>query len=258
MTKPRDRVERETLVNASIERAFDALTNPERFPTWGPEAIDGKLAVGERPVFDFGYAGKVRVYIVALEAPRYFAYRWMQGVYDPEVLLGDPLGGPNTLVEFRLEATEAGTRVRVTESEIDKLPAPEGLNVEERLEQMGKGWELMVGGLPRHFASTATGDDVTHELTVRVPRERVHDAIVHPARWWIGAPPLVVVSDDPGHLQFNWPRGDTKTLVDIHLDELPDGTRIRVHETGHDTALNVRRARYAWGVVLDMLDHHLS
>lgn len=75
----------------------------------------GTIAVGERPVFDFGPSGKTAVDIVAIEPPRYFAYRWMQGVHDPEVLLGDPLAGPNTLVELHLDEQRGGTRV------IDKL-----------------------------------------------------------------------------------------------------------------------------------------
>ena len=115
MTNPsRDRVERQILIRTSIEQAFAALTDPARYPTWGPERVEGKLEPGERPVLDFGPGGggKVRVYVVALEPPQYFAYRWMQGEHDPERLLQDPLSGPNTLVEFRLE--QLGDEVRVS------------------------------------------------------------------------------------------------------------------------------------------------
>src|SRR5688572_25038769 len=148
MTKPRDRVERETFARAPITKVFAALTDPSLFPTWGPERVDGTIAPGEQPVFDFGWGGKCRVHIVAIESPRYFAYRWKQGVYDPEILLRDPLDGPNTLVEFHLEETGGGTRVRVVESGIDKLPQNPETNIDDALENMGKGWELMLGGLP--------------------------------------------------------------------------------------------------------------
>src|SRR5687768_1760958 len=97
------RVEREIVVRAGLARVFAALTDPALFPTWGPERIEGKLAVGERPVLDFGAGGRCAVYVVALEPPRYFAYRWVQGKTDPAIILSDPLAVPNnTLVEFHL------------------------------------------------------------------------------------------------------------------------------------------------------------
>ena len=146
MSKPRDRVQRETFARAPITKVFAALTDPALFPTWGPERVIGTIAPGERPVFDFGWGGKCAVYVVAVDAPRYFAYRWMQGVHDPDKLLGDPLAGPNTLVEFFLEERDGGTSVRVVESGIDKLPPNPEVNIDEGIENMGKGWELMLGG----------------------------------------------------------------------------------------------------------------
>lgn len=254
-------------MKASIERAFAALTDPQLFPTWGPERIEGKLAVGERPIFDFGPGGKCAVYIVAIEPPRYFAYRWKQGETDPAALLGDPLAGPNTLVEFKLETLEGGgTRIRVIESEIDKLPVPPGIDVEQGLEQMGKGWELMLGGLPRHFTlDTADRDKVENEIELRTTPERVHAALLKPADWWMGAPTLEVVGNEaPRYLSFRWPReGDASTLVEFHLEDIPGGTRVKQRETGlaslpGDTLLHLKRAHQAWGVVLGMLGHHFA
>jgi uncharacterized protein YndB with AHSA1/START domain len=269
MTKSRDRVEREIVIRAPVERVYAALTDPSLYPTWGPERVEGTLAPGERPIFDFGPGGggKVAVYVVAVEPPRYFAYRWMQGETDPEVLLGDPLGRPNTLVEFHVEAFEDGTRVRVVESGVSSLPAVPGVDIDAGLDSMGKGWQLMLGGLARHFLPGSGSDDmIENEIVVRAPREQVFEALLHPERWWatkvegrMAAGELPVLDfgqfgrvrievfevDPPDHLVFRWvqgvddparrledPRENPSTTVEFRLDATPEGTRIRHRESG--------------------------
>jgi uncharacterized protein YndB with AHSA1/START domain len=257
MPRPKDRVERETFMRASIERVFAALTDPSLFPTWGPERVEGTIAVGERPVLDFGPSGKVRVYIVALDAPRHFAYRWVQGNHDPAVLLGDPLEGTHTLVEFHLDEREGGTRVRVVESGLDKLPHLVDTNIDEALDNMGKGWELMLGGLPRHF-TFAGGDHVEDDLTLAAPRGRVHGLLVKPASWWFFAPELEVSSPDDRHVTYGWQRDGSRTRVGIELDDAAGGTRLRLRHTGLSSAFDVKRAHQAWGAMLGMLQMALA
>lgn len=261
MTKPRDRVERETFMRAPIERVFSALTDSSQFPTWGPERVEGTIAPGERPVFDFGISGKVRVYVVALEPPRYFAYRWVQGVHDPEVLLGDPLARPNTLVEFHLDERDGGTRVRVVESEVDKLPMPAELNIDDTLANMGKGWELMLGGLPRHF-TFAGGDKVENELVLPAPPDKVRAALLAPASWWMMAPPLEVEAVDDQHVRYRWKRDGATTVIDFALAPDAQGTRLHQVEAGFaslpEPRLAAKRAHQGWGVILGMLQMHLA
>ena len=289
------RVERETLVRGPIERVYAALTDPSLFPTWGPERVEGKMAPGERPVFDFGGSGKVAVYIVALDAPRYFAYRWVQGVTDPAILLADPLQGPHTLVEFHLEKIEAGTRVRVVESGL----APAAFVTPAGLEQMGKGWELMLAGLPRHFlVGDGLQDWIESEVLVRAPRERVYSALTDPVGWWAqkmegaltqGQRPtldfgpygkvsvFVVEEEAPRYLAFRWvqgvddparrlddPRENPSTLVEFRLEEAPEGTRVKQAESGFhalpgdNVAKHFKRAHQAWGVILGLLQMHVA
>jgi uncharacterized protein YndB with AHSA1/START domain len=290
------RVEREIVVHAGMDRVFAALTDPALFPTWGPQRIEGKLAVGERPILDFGPGGKCAVYVVALEAPRYFAYRWVQGETDPAIILGDPLAVPNnTLVEFRLDKVEQGTRVRVTETGM----APVGLVPKSALDQMGKGWELMLAGLPRHFASEgmAVADRIENEIVVPAPRARVFAALAEPTRWWAQqadgkmAPGEQVLLDfgqfgkvallveavrPPDRLAFRWvqgvddlalrkedPRQHPSTLVELTLDEVPGGTRVRQVESGFlalpgEVGPHFKRAYQGWGVILGLLAHHLE
>lgn len=301
MKKSRDRVEREIVIQGSIERAYAALTDPALFPTWGPVRVEGALVPGERPVLDFGPSGggRVAVYVVAAEPPRYFAYRWKQGETDPEALLGDPLAGPNTLVEFHLDEIEAGTRVRVVESGIADLPSMAGVaDPDQALEQMGKGWELMLGGLPRALAGGEPADRLEEQLELPAARDRVFDALVHPERWWYatvegafaaGEAPVVdfgqfgryrfaiLAIDPPHHLAYRanlWaedpevcladPRTAPSTLVEIRLVEAGAATRVELVESGFDAlpgaprAARYRRARQGWGVSLGMLAQHLA
>lgn len=246
-------VERETFMRAPIDKVFAALTDPSLFPTWGPERVTGRIAPGERPIFDWGWSGKTCVYIVAVEAPRYFAYRWIQGVYDPEILLTDPLAHPNnTLVEFHLDERDGGTRVRVVESDLAKLPAPEGINIEEGLEHMRKGWDLMLSGLPRHFTFTGA-DTVRTELSLRAPASKVHGLLLTPAAWWMGAPPVDVKDHGPTHVSYTWNRGDVTTQIDFRLTEVDGTTQVVQTESGFTSAFETKKAHQGWGVIMGML-----
>lgn len=273
----RDHVEREVLIRGPIERAFAALTDPALFPTWGPERVEGTIAPGERPVLDFGASGRVRVYIVAVEPPRYFAYRWVQGVTDPEVLLADPLAGHNTLVEFHLEAIDGGTRVRVRESGLASLPGVPGLDRDKAIEHMGEGWRLMLDGLRRSFVD-GPADRVETEVTVATPAARAFAALASPTGWWaqtidgamtpgerptldfgpFGRAELEVVAvEPPARLAFRWSHWGAPTLVELTVDDAAGGAVVRQVETGFTDPTQVKRARLGWGVILGLLEGHL-
>jgi uncharacterized protein YndB with AHSA1/START domain len=253
MTKPNDRVERETFMKASIERSFAALTDPSLFPTWGPERVEGKIAVGERPMFDFGFSGKCVVYIVAVDSPRYFAYRWKQGEHDPAKLLGDPLAGPNTLVEFFLEEKAGGTRVRVVESGIADLPVTPGMEPAMALEHMGKGWELMLGGLPRHL-TFVDGDVVETKLEASAPVARVRELLGEPSKWWFGMPALDIVPVDDTHVRYRWNDKD----VDFAVEPTSTGSRVSLRHAGFSSPFEAKKAHQMWGVILGMLEMALA
>jgi uncharacterized protein YndB with AHSA1/START domain len=201
----------------------------------------------------------------------------------------------NTLVEFRLEKVEQGTRVRVTESGM----APVGVVPKGALDQMGKGWELMLAGLPRHFASEglSLADRLENEIVLPAPKAQVFAALIEPTRWWAQkaegkmAPGELVMLDfgqfgkiavyveavrAPDRLAFRWvqgvddparrqadPRTAPSTLVELTLDEVPGGTRVRQSESGFlalpgDVAPHFKRAYQGWGVILGLLAHHLE
>lgn len=112
-----DAIERQITVSAPIERVFDAITDPKKIVAWFPDAVEGTIAKGESPVFDFGNNMRFSALVVDLDPHTYFAYRWVStDESEPEGFVGDVLSRVNTLVEFRLSETSAGTLVTLKES----------------------------------------------------------------------------------------------------------------------------------------------
>ena len=118
-----DRVERDTFVEAPIERVWAVITEPAHVGTWfgsgEPAVVD--LRPGGIMRLDHGQYGVFDTLIVTVEPPRRFAYRWASA-FPGEV--ADETN--STLVEFSLEPEGNGTRLRVTESGFAALTiAPE-------------------------------------------------------------------------------------------------------------------------------------
>jgi uncharacterized protein YndB with AHSA1/START domain len=134
---------KEITVKASKERVYTAITDPKQIITWFPNAIEGTLEVGERPIFDFGEYGKNQIYVEAAQPYEYFAYRWIPGANH---FLGDVLTKPNTLVEFRLEEINNMTKIILTESGFASLP-PEV--AEQCLKDNTGGWDYMIERLQK-------------------------------------------------------------------------------------------------------------
>lgn len=145
-----DTIQRDMLIRAPKERVYAALTDPELLPKWFPDAVDGRITPGEKPVFDFGEYGKARVHIVATDPHHYFAYRWLPGTIMPGESLSDPLEHTSTLVEFRLEDAPEGTMLHLLESGFSAFPAELW---EKALGENSGGWDFMLDRLAK-FATT--------------------------------------------------------------------------------------------------------
>jgi uncharacterized protein YndB with AHSA1/START domain len=138
-----DVITREITVKATKERVYRAITDPEQIITWFPSAVEaGTLDVGQRPVFIFAEQDhKTQLYVEAAKPFEYFSYRWVPGSVG---ILGDVLAVPNTLVEFFIEESGAGTKVTLKESGFASLPDDVA---EESLKQNSGGWEHMLNRL---------------------------------------------------------------------------------------------------------------
>ena len=63
--------------------------------------------------------------------------------------MANPASLPNTLVEFHLEGSADGTRIRVVESGLASLPADA---YEQEIGGIADGWRIILGSLERHLA----------------------------------------------------------------------------------------------------------
>jgi|SRR5579863_6527091 len=123
------RIERSVWIRAPRSRVWRALTDAREFSRWFGVEMDGPFQPGARvqmtctqetaPCTDESPKGiVVFVEVQEMIAEEKFSWRWHPGMPRPEV---DYAREPTTLVEFRLEDHNGGTRVTVTESGFDRI-----------------------------------------------------------------------------------------------------------------------------------------
>lgn len=150
VTEVPDRIEREVVIDATVERVWSVVTEAEHVGRWfGDAGAEIDLRPGGRFTCTWAEHGTVRGVVERVEPPRFFSYRWARpmGV--------DVQPGNSTLVEFSLTPDGKRTRLRVVESGFRELDGSE----EERAKHAAdntKGWasELseLVGYLARQSA----------------------------------------------------------------------------------------------------------
>lgn len=145
-----DRIEREVLIKAPIERVWSALTEPTSVSAWfcnGAEVtID--LREGGVMVLDHGDHGTYKTVIVSIAAPHVFSYRW--AATYPGVLATKE---NSTLVEFTLKTTPEGTILRVVESGFDALAIPEDRIASAGFESHSNGWTSIVAEIAKYVTA---------------------------------------------------------------------------------------------------------
>ncbi|WP_327673481.1 SRPBCC domain-containing protein [Kitasatospora sp. NBC_00458] len=138
-----DRIERETLIEAALERVWSLVAEPG-FWVGTPEGVAGTVArEGESVVAHNPEYGDFPVRVEKVEPPTYLAYRWASA-FPGEELREDN----STLVEFTLSAEGDKTRLRVVESGFAALAASE--------EQRSKAVQDNSGGWPQVFDALRT------------------------------------------------------------------------------------------------------
>ncbi len=143
-----DRIEKTVDIRAGIDRVWRALTDHDEFGSWFRVKIDGPFVVGTASTGHITYPGFEHVrwesFVKDMEAPNYSAFTWHPYAIEPDV---DYSKEPPTLVEFKLEPIENGTRLTVVESGFDALPAerqPLALRMNDG------GWQEQVGNIKAH------------------------------------------------------------------------------------------------------------
>jgi uncharacterized protein YndB with AHSA1/START domain len=140
-----DTITREITIKATKERVYAAITDQNQITSWFPDAIEGTIAPGQKPLFVFNGHGKSQTYIEKMQPHDYFAFRWIPGGSD---FVGDVLSKPNTLVEFKIEESNGMCKVIMTESGFASLPSE---IAENSFQQNDNGWTFMLDRLETHF-----------------------------------------------------------------------------------------------------------
>jgi uncharacterized protein YndB with AHSA1/START domain len=142
-------IERETLIAAPVERVWALLTEAEHVGRWFcDDGAEIDLRPGGAMVLRWTEHGTTHARVVDVEPHRRFSYRWAAQSGTEQ------LGGNSTLVEFTLDATEDGTRLRVVESGFDELGESDEQR-RARVKDNTEGWEIQLGRV-RHEAERVT------------------------------------------------------------------------------------------------------
>ena len=116
-------IEKTIEIDAPVQRVWSALTDPAQFGAWFRVRIDTPFVVGEAArgqILVPGYEHVPwEVRIVAMEAPRLFAFTWHPYAVEDGV---DYSAETPTRVEFKLAATATGARLTVVESGFENVP----------------------------------------------------------------------------------------------------------------------------------------
>jgi len=155
MAATTDRIEKEIVVPAALDRVWRAVSDAAEFGTWFGVKLDGKFTSGARVTGRVtnppGYEHlKVEIEIAQVDPRRSLSFRWHPYAIDPKA---DYSKEPTTLVEFRFEevkGTKVATRVTIVESGFDGIPAAR--RSEARKANDG-GWTIQCENLARHVAT---------------------------------------------------------------------------------------------------------
>jgi uncharacterized protein YndB with AHSA1/START domain len=144
-----DRIEKEVLLRAPLERVWRAISDADEFGQWfgvrfdgpfvagtsvtgkiTPTTVDEQVAKMQEP-----HTGKSDTWhIVAVEPKRRLAFRWHPYAVESGV---DYSKQPTTLVEFTLDQEADGVRLRIVESGFDAIPAARRASA---FEANSEGW----------------------------------------------------------------------------------------------------------------------
>lgn len=135
-----DRIEREIIINASQQRVWEVLTDPDHISKWFGDSTQVDMRPGGKMVFTWDKHGSHHAVVERVESPEFFSYRWARPAGEA------PAEGNSTLVEFTLSAHGDGTRLRVVESGFASLEISEAAK-DEAVRENSQGWISELGEL---------------------------------------------------------------------------------------------------------------
>lgn len=148
-----DRIEKQVDIKAPLSRVWRALTDHREFGAWFRVNLTSPFVPGKWTRGQITYPGceymTMEVLVEKMEPERLFSYRWHPCAVDPSA---DYSSEPMTLVEFRLEETAEGTRLMISESGFDSIPAHRR---HEAFRRNSAGWEAQAANVASYATSNA-------------------------------------------------------------------------------------------------------
>ena len=142
------RIEKQIELKAPTARVWRALTDHEEFGAWFGVQLERPFVLGEVSRGHITYPGyehlKWEARVTRMEPQSVFAFTWHPYAVDPKT---DYSQETPTLVEFRLEETAGGTRLHLTESGFEKIPAARRA---EAFRMNDGGWSQQMQNIAQH------------------------------------------------------------------------------------------------------------
>jgi uncharacterized protein YndB with AHSA1/START domain len=146
-----DRIVKTIELKAPVARVWRALTDHVEFGQWFRVKLDQPFTPGALSTGKMTYPGYEhypwRAIVERMEPECLFSFRW----HDFDEKSGiDVAKQPTTRVEFRLEPTEGGTRLTITESGFESLSDHRRLEV---LRGNTEGWNIQADNIAAHVTA---------------------------------------------------------------------------------------------------------
>lgn len=147
-----DKIVKTIDLQATVDRVWRAVTDHNEFGEWFRVALEKPFAVGEQTAGNITYPGyehmRLEAMVKTMDTNTLFAFTWSP---IPDESGNAPLGGMETLVEFKFEAIESGTRLTIIESGFAALPSD--VDRTEALNRNAEGWEIQTQNIAAHVES---------------------------------------------------------------------------------------------------------
>ena len=146
--KDQDKIEKIVDLAAPVARVWQAITDHKEFGEWFRVRLDNPFKVGETTTGSMTFPGHEHVKWVSMteqmDHESLFAFSWPPSAVDPDTVYDKEA---KVRVEFRLEPTETGTRLTISETGFQQFPEAKRLEV---LRSNTEGWDIQAKNVATH------------------------------------------------------------------------------------------------------------